>query len=225
MKKTILYIGLLVAGMTLMSFIQVLPNGDVSISSDLVKMYFSKVGRMQQALDWNFNPARPDATGFGIEQGQVESSGIYFDQDYAVIWSPGDQDRILRFYDEDNMSTGSTNYEVAFIDGDGDYYKASDLRRKEEIQPVTDAVEKLKKINGVNYKYKHVEDAHKMKAKKTCGLIAQDVQAVIPEAVSEDMHGNKFMNYDAMIPYLVEAVKAQQTEIEFLKAELAKTKK
>ena len=156
-----------------------------------------------------------------IENGENESSGISFDGDYVVIWSPGDQNRLLRIYDEDSM--GGQNYEKAYIDGDGDYFKASDLRRKKDVTKVTDVFEKLNQINGINYVYKNEEELDlKLKSnsktksnnqKVRSGFIAQELENVIPEMVDIDEHGNRFVNYSGILPYLLEAIKQQQVSI------------
>ncbi len=51
------------------------------------------------------------------------------------------------------------------------------------------------------------------------GVIAQEVEAVLPEAVSEDAQGYKSVDYSKLTPLLIEASKAQQAQIELLKAE------
>lgn len=229
MKKVLISATLLVGSVALMSFVKVAPNGDLQIGNASSAIFWDKVGRFQQANNWNFDPA-VSQKGLILENGTYESSGIYLDDEYAVIWSPGDQGRLLRIYDEDAMYTGSVDYEKAYIDGVGNYFKASDEKRKKEINVVSDAVKKLQKIKGVNYKYKEdtlgtVNVKGKAANVKTAGLLAQEVETVIPEAVQTDKLGNKFMDYDAVIPYLVEAIKAQQTEIETLKTQLASIKK
>lgn len=226
--RKLLIIASLIGCVALMSFVKVAPNGDLQIGNAPTAIFFDKVGRFQQATNWNFDPATTNK-GLVMETGTSESSGIYLDDEYAVIWSPGDQGRLLRIYDEDAMSTGSTTFEKAYIDGAGNFFTVSDEKRKKEIDQVSGAVRKLQQIKGVSYKYKEDSLATanakgKIPSAKTAGLLAQEVEAVIPEAVQTDDKGNKFMNYNAVIPYLVEAIKAQQTEIETLKTQLASIK-
>ena len=56
------------------------------------------------------------------------------------------------------------------------------------------------------------------------GVIAQEVETVLPEAVSEDKDGYKWVDYTKLVPLLIEAVKEQQAEIEALKTEMAELK-
>lgn len=63
---------------------------------------------------------------------------------------------------------------------------------------------------------------HKLLAQPQVGVIAQEVEAVLPEAVTTDQDGYKTVNYNHLIALLIEAVKAQQTQIEQLKTTLSK---
>lgn len=54
---------------------------------------------------------------------------------------------------------------------------------------------------------------------KDIGFLAQDVETIIPEAVMTDDEGKKLINYTAVIPYLVEAIKDLQGQIERLESE------
>ncbi|WP_394992727.1 tail fiber domain-containing protein [Emticicia sp.] len=83
----------------------------------------------------------------------------------------------------------------------------SDIREKTNITPIENALEKLNQINGYNYNWKNSDE-------KQIGLIAQEVEKVLPEAVSENTAGIKFLNYDGIIPVLTEAIKQQQKLIE-----------
>ena len=83
----------------------------------------------------------------------------------------------------------------------------SDMREKTNIMPIENALEKLNQINGYNYNWKNSDE-------KQIGLIAQEVEKILPEAVSENTAGTKFLNYDGIIPVLTEAIKQQQKLIE-----------
>jgi hypothetical protein len=57
---------------------------------------------------------------------------------------------------------------------------------------------------------------------KSLGLSVKDLEAVLPEAVRHDPEGMTYINYDALIPVLVEAFKEQQAKIEQLESILKK---
>ena len=94
------------------------------------------------------------------------------------------------------------------------YSDPSDIKLKQDIETIPDAVGKVKKLNGVTFTYKK-------DGKQSTGLIAQDVQAVLPQAVYEakDFDGEEFLalNYGNLAGLLVEAIKEQQQQIEALK--------
>ena len=86
----------------------------------------------------------------------------------------------------------------------------SDIRLKKDIEKITSALEKVKKLNGVNFT-KIDNDS------RSTGLIAQDVQAVLPEAVSEGDDGYLSVAYGNMVGLLVEAIKEQDSTINSLR--------
>lgn len=99
------------------------------------------------------------------------------------------------------------------------YVKVSDRRLKTNIGVIEGALNKVLSLNGVAYNYKESEQSG-----FDYGFIAQDVEKVIPEIVSESKE-TKAIDYDAIIPFLVESIKEQQKEIERLKSELEEIKR
>jgi hypothetical protein len=90
-----------------------------------------------------------------------------------------------------------------------DFNSTSDAAVKENIVPITSPLEKLLSINGVIFNFIN-ED------KRRAGVIAQDVETVLPEAVSEK-NGVKNVSYNQLIGLLVEAIKEQQNQITLLR--------
>jgi len=93
----------------------------------------------------------------------------------------------------------------------------SDERLKHDIEPITDALSKVGQLNGVTFTYNKDD-------KKSAGLIAQDVEKVLPSAVSEkelplkhdDGIAYKVLQYDQTIGLLVEAIKELTAKVEKL---------
>lgn len=132
------------------------------------------------------------------------------------------------------------------IDVNGSVYAndvllTSDERLKNDIQPLTNRIEKLYKLNGKSYK-KHIPAEQiklseqklsdgtpipgknfpqmKKKAPKESeefGFLAQELKEIYPELVKQDTLGYYYVNYTGLIPLLLEALKEQKTEIETLK--------
>tara|TARA_B100002052_G_scaffold22165_1_gene17399 strand:- start:791 stop:2665 length:1875 start_codon:yes stop_codon:yes gene_type:complete len=91
----------------------------------------------------------------------------------------------------------------------------SDARLKSDIQPIIDAKKKLSKIRGVTFNRKDIEGSA-----RSAGVIAQEVEKVLPEVVSEDSAGIKSVAYGNLLALCIEAIKEQQTEINELKAHI-----
>lgn len=94
---------------------------------------------------------------------------------------------------------------------------SSDKRLKNDIQPIKDSLSKVLQITGVSFSWK----SGNKKGKADIGVIAQDVQKVLPEAVSEDSQTHMLsVDYPRLVPILINSIKEQQKEIEELTARL-----
>ena len=120
------------------------------------------------------------------------------------------------FYDKNNTayytnpaSTSSLNAVNAVT-----LNTTSDIRFKSDLEKIEGAVDKVKAISGYTYQLDGHED-------RKAGLIAQEVEEVLPEAVKGSEH-KKLLDYHATIALLVEAVKEQQEQIETLKQRIEK---
>jgi hypothetical protein len=91
----------------------------------------------------------------------------------------------------------------------------SSRRLKSNIQPLERALEKVEKLQGVSYE-------RKADGKREIGVVAEDVDEIVPEVVSRDpkTHEVQGVDYSRLAALLIEAVKAQQTEIRQLKVEI-----
>ena len=92
----------------------------------------------------------------------------------------------------------------------------SDIRLKESIEVIPNALEKVKQIRGVTFTRNDQED----KELRHTGVIAQEVEKVLPEVVSEDNLGVKNVAYGNMVGLLIEAIKELKTEVDDLKKQL-----
>ena len=92
------------------------------------------------------------------------------------------------------------------------FTKTSDSTFKREIVPIQNAMEVLEQINGYSYFYSENPDEN---GSREYGVIAQEIAPILPEIV-DTVHEILAVDYDQLIPFLIEAVKKQQTEIESL---------
>ena len=90
------------------------------------------------------------------------------------------------------------------------FYSESDIALKEDVNPISNALKKVLKLTGVDFIWKTSKQ-------KAIGVIAQDVERVVPEIVSSNSSGSKTVSYDSLIPLLIEAIKEQQTQIDDLR--------
>lgn len=95
----------------------------------------------------------------------------------------------------------------------------SDARLKQDIKTIDRAGELLKQLRGVRYRWTPAARARlSTDDKLTMGLLAQDVQRVMPEAVFPMPDGTLTVSYEKVVPVLVEAIKAQDSRIQQLEA-------
>lgn len=82
----------------------------------------------------------------------------------------------------------------------------SDARLKENIEPISGALNKIRQLRGVSFNY---TDASEMGNGLRYGFIAQEVQPIIPEIVRNRPNSDNMLNlnYTEIVPWLVEAVK------------------
>ena len=122
----------------------------------------------------------------------------------------------------------ATNATVTFgeVRSSGDIiaYYSSDLALKENISPIDNALNKVMSIGGYNFDWKdsHLEDRGGVDGmfvkKKDIGIIAQEVQKVLPEAVGKREDGTLGVRYEQIVPLLIESIKELKSEIESLKS-------
>ena len=107
--------------------------------------------------------------------------------------------------------------------GDITAFYTSDKRHKNNIQLIPNALEKVSKLNGVTWEWN--DDVHEVtKSTPKTGLIAQEVQEVLPQVVIERQDGFLALDYSKMMGLMVEAIKEQQTQIHSLTIEIEKLK-
>ncbi|MDX1479298.1 MAG: tail fiber domain-containing protein, partial [Saprospiraceae bacterium] len=160
-----------------------------------------------------------------------ESAGIFGNGDHVTIWSPGDAAAgqpaaLLYILDEDGFDNDTDPYDngalQAYLNTSGTWI-ASDRNRKSGIRPLQHATDKIRKLGTYAYHYNAVGDERSKPgdSPEVLGVIAQELKQTIPQAVQINDHGEHFVNYDQLIPVLIEATKEQQTEIEDLKQQVA----
>ncbi|MCP4755526.1 MAG: tail fiber domain-containing protein [Proteobacteria bacterium] len=94
----------------------------------------------------------------------------------------------------------------------------SDARWKKNIDPLENSLDKVAQLNGVNFEWDIDRFPKKGFEKgRQVGLIAREVEKVVPELVGTDEDGYKSVSYEKLSAVLIEAVKELKAENEALK--------
>ena len=119
-------------------------------------------------------------------------------------------------------------FDASYCGGDGkhvaqSYWSRSDISLKENISTIDNALNKVKQLRGVYFTYKPQALCSGCDTSTTTidndlskqmGLIAQEVEAVVPEVVRDQYTGHKAVAYQHLVGLLIEAIKEQQIKID-----------
>ena len=161
--------------------------------------------------------------------GVLNNTGLTVGANSDATFSVTDSDFIITQNNADNpiifkINQGSTVTSALTITGTADVTmpgqltclavtETSSIALKENVNPISNALDKLVQLTGVTY------DRKNGKTKNEAGLIAEEVYPVIPNVVSKDEQGNPYgINYTKLTAYLIEAVKTLKQEVDQLKA-------
>ena len=102
-------------------------------------------------------------------------------------------------------------------------YYSSDIGLKENLNPIKNSIEKIQAISGYNFDWKDEvvkerggEDDYFVR-KSDVGVVAQEIEAILPEACATRPDGTKAVRYEQLVPLLIEGIKELKAEIEELK--------
>jgi len=159
----------------------------------------------RQAISWyNGNQAYYKARLW------TEVGGSYGATKFGIDVANDSRVVATRLYIED----GDT-YVSGKLTASNDVIAFSDERVKENIETIDNALDKVLSMRGVSYNRTDQDD----KSKKV-GVIAQEIEKVLPEVVTEDGEGMKGVAYGNIVGVLIEAIKEQQKQIDELKSRL-----
>ena len=177
--------------------------GNVNISGGSTGQYLATDGSGN--LSWNTITIPPSNVGGGSAANQV---AVYANAN-SIIGSSG-------------LTYGSSTLSVTgavIATGDITAFYSSDINLKTNISNISNALEKVKQINGVTYNWN--DTAKSIDRNKTddveAGVIAQEVQKVLPQIVTQRDDGYLAVRYEKLVPLLIEAIKELAAEVELLK--------
>jgi hypothetical protein len=143
-----------------------------------------------------------------VGESSTVGGGIFYNGNGIPAFATGETIDTVAFYrrnagtNEVVFSYTNTNNTVTFR---GDINTLSDITLKDNVKKIENSIEIISEINGVEFIWKNSE-------KPSAGVIAQEVEKVLPNLV-EDNGNTKSVNYNGLIGVLIEAVKTQQKQI------------
>jgi hypothetical protein len=182
---------------------------------------------VQKGALWSYSDPEPEPPWYQLHLSEnVRYPGP--DENVVVYYSNGpatDHQQKQGTHTFKVATSGNEDYEISWNDamviandGDitgthGDYHVSSDERLKKDIITIPNALDKVLALRGVNFKWKNKEDTNLM-----MGMIAQEVESVIPEVVhaQDDEMETKAVEYQFIVGVLIEAVKELSAKVEAL---------
>ena len=114
------------------------------------------------------------------------------------------------------MSEISSSGDIV-AEGDVVAYNSSDVRLKDNIEVIKGSLDKIDGIRGVEFDWNDKSPGWAQERGHDIGVIAQEVQKIIPEIVVERKNGYLGVDYKRIIPLLSESIKELKQEVEDLK--------
>jgi hypothetical protein len=141
----------------------------------------------------------------------VTNVGIATSGSTSVVYIPSSGNLGIGTTNATSKLTVSGDLLVTGIITATDFNSASDIKLKENIQRIDNPIDKIIKIDGVRFDWKSDN-------KPSMGVIAQNIEEVLPELVNGEE--SKTVNYNGIIGLLIECVKTQQEQIDELNRRL-----
>ena len=155
--------------------------------------------------DWQFRDGTDHILSISNNSSNVEIKTEISDKDMSFKGNDGGS--VITALTLDMSGAGAATF-------NNDVTAFSDKRLKTDIKPITNALPKVMQMQGVYYKRNDVEDA-----KEQVGVLAQDMEAILPEVVltADDEIQTKSVDYGKITSVLIEAIKELKAEINELK--------
>jgi hypothetical protein len=198
-------------------------TGDVTLSlpqsiATNSNVQFANITSTNQFVTVSGGTAAVNITGSGTEGGASYIDFLKVRNNSAGATNPNKSFRVFNDGTFQIVNSAYTSTIFSFTDAGAftaaaDVTAFSDARLKENVNTITDAVDKVTRLRGVTYTRIDLDD----KSEKM-GVIAQETQAVTPQVVSESADGTLSVAYGNLSGLFIEAFKEQQAEINDLKA-------
>jgi len=153
-------------------------------------------------------------TNVSFNPGSASSPSIYFIGDVQTgFFSPALGEITFVSAGSSVLNVNANGIVVTGVTTSTDFNSSSDASLKKDIVTIPNGLELVEKLRGVNFTW--IADD-----RPSAGVIAQEVEEVLPQIVGGDVH--KAVNYNGLIGVLIEAVKELSAEVKELKDQLNK---
>ena len=202
-----------------LTFVDDVGSDDRALKVDTLLSYDQSNEELVTDLRGTASNATDATNAQNVEIVNFDFGGATGSNDYSVYFGgPANGNQRLRKDDSFKYHTVSQILFVPKITASGiitaqDFNSTSDIKLKTNIERISDPIEKVLQIDGVSFNWIG-------NGKPSLGVIADNVQEVLPEIVTDG--DPKTVNYNGLIGLLIEAVKEQQSEINSLKERLSK---
>lgn len=159
-------------------------------------------GYGQSAGSYGFY-GRTLSSSYGGVLGYNHDASIYGILGHATVYSLYGNGQV---YAGGNITSAGSMYAVA-------YYHTSDAALKHNVETYTGGLATIERLRGVRFDWRK-------SGKPSVGVIAQEVEKVLPSAVSTNVHGHKAVDYDQLIAPMIEAIKELKTANDNLAGEV-----
>ena len=153
---------------------------------------------------------------------KLSADGTSASNHYGIAWShPNHGGTAARLTNHGMLIQGAGSTWAAISDSIwciGDITAFSDAKVKANVEVIDNPLDRLNKVRGVTFTRTDLPNT----SKRYAGVIAQEMREALPEVVTEDGNGELSVSYGNTVSLLIESIKAQQVQIEELKAEVKK---
>jgi hypothetical protein len=183
----------------------------------------ANVSKRQQINNYNLSNFNNDIVGSGnfitLIGGNINftptgvACGVHYNNTSSDFTSP-----TPNFTYNASSITGAAGLELR-VPGDVIAFFSSDKRLKDNIKPISNPIKKILQIGGYSFDWNEKQNTY---SGHDIGVIAQEIEKVLPEVVETRENGYKAVKYEKIVPLLIEGIKDQQKQIDELKELVAK---
>ena len=175
-------------------------SGDLTVTGTRTELQITQLNiedKLISVASGSTTSANADGGGFHI-------SG----SDVSMTWDDSN-DRLF-------FSTGSFFSGSVEVSGDVTAFSTSDERLKDNVTPIGSAIDKINQIGGYEFDWNNSSEH----SGHDVGVIAQEIEKVLPEVVVDRDTGYKAVRYEKIVALLIQAIKEQQLQIDELKSKI-----